>query len=38
MTRRVANLIMSILVALVTWTALAIAALLMWKYFRDYAG
>jgi hypothetical protein len=38
MTRRVANLIMSILVAMVTWAALAIVALLMWRYFRDYAG
>ncbi len=38
MTRRVASVIMSICVAVATWAALAVVALLMWKYFRDYVG
>lgn len=38
MTRRVTSLIMSVLVGFTTWTVLAIAALTMWKYFRDFAG
>jgi hypothetical protein len=38
MTRRVASLIMSICVAIAAWSALAIAALLMWRFLRDYSG
>jgi hypothetical protein len=38
MTRRVASLIMSVCVAFVMWTTLAVASLLMWKFLRDVSG